>query len=144
MTIFSIKKARTDILNNINNLDFLNSKDKYGMTLLMFSARDNSTELIKLLIDAGVDINSQDNHNTTALKWAVLFNKIDAVKMLIEAGANVNLNNNLYNALFFNKHKIAKLLLDANANVSFINKLDTSHPFDMRIKNNYNNLINKQ
>jgi ankyrin repeat protein len=144
MTTFSREKARADILNNINNLDFLNSKDNYGITLLMLSARNNCTELVKLLIDAGVDINSQDNHNTTALKWATCFNQIDAVKMLIDAGANVNLNNCLYSVLFFNKPEIAKLLIDAGADVSFINKLDTSHPFDMKVQNKYNNLINKQ
>ncbi|XP_067941655.1 caskin-2-like isoform X2 [Watersipora subatra] len=66
--------------------------DNKRSTPLHLAARGGFTDIIRLLLDASVDMNCQ-THQGTALHEAALYGKIGAVKMLIEAGIDVNVPN---------------------------------------------------
>jgi hypothetical protein len=70
------------------DLDARTKRDK--MTPLMMAARYNSSESVKVLIEAGADVNAIDSVENTALRYAISYNDTDAVKHLVEAGADVN------------------------------------------------------
>ena len=53
-----------------------------GMSPLMFAARYNKVEIIKILLANGANPNSKDEKGLTALKYAQLSNANDAVLIL--------------------------------------------------------------
>lgn len=53
-----------------------------GMSPLMFAARYNKVEIIKILLANGANPNSKDEKGFTALKYAQLSNANDAVLIL--------------------------------------------------------------
>lgn len=61
-----------------------------GKTQLHLACRDGNFELVKELLNLGVEINKQDSDGLTALHIA---KNIEIIKLLIEAGANPNLQN---------------------------------------------------
>ena len=83
----------------------LNSKDRYGRTLLSLAAwsydcyplqQGTSLRLVKTLIAAGADVNAQDKENNTALFGPIsrfLVIRGEMIRTLIAAGTNVNLAN---------------------------------------------------
>ncbi|MBC9795948.1 ankyrin repeat domain-containing protein [Sinomicrobium weinanense] len=56
-----------------------------GMTPLMYAARYNKVEIIKLLIANGAKLKVKDNKGFTALKHAELSNATDAVALIEKA-----------------------------------------------------------
>lgn len=70
------------------NLDIRNCR---GETLLIKGIRSFwKIEVIKQLIDAGVDVNAKDNDGYTALILAAWAGRSDLVKLLLSQGANVH------------------------------------------------------
>ena len=59
----------------------------------ILASTNESCDLIRELIAAGVEVNMQDNEGNTALMWASLHGHIAAVKVLIAYGADVNIHN---------------------------------------------------
>ena len=57
--------------------------DTYGEKINM--------DMLKLLLDAGVNVNAMDNLHETALYKAAENGDIDAVRLLLDYGADVNL-----------------------------------------------------
>ncbi len=57
---------------------------------LMIAANDGNIDLLKTLLDSGVDVNVKDKFGMTALMWAS-HRRFSAVKLLIERKANINL-----------------------------------------------------
>ena len=53
-----------------------------GMSPLMYAARYNKTDIIKILILSGANINDKDKHGLTALKYAELSNSNESVVLL--------------------------------------------------------------
>ena len=53
-----------------------------GMTPLMYAARYNKTDIIKVLISSGARINYKNGHGLTALKYAELSNSKESVVLL--------------------------------------------------------------
>ena len=53
-----------------------------GMSPLMFAARYNKVEIIKLLLSKGARIDEKDENGFTALKYAELSNANEAVQLL--------------------------------------------------------------
>lgn len=53
-----------------------------GMSPLMYAARYNKVEILKILISSGANINVKENHGFTALKYAELSNANEAVVLL--------------------------------------------------------------
>ena len=80
------------IKSNIKNKDDANVRDEDGRTLLMHAALDteHNLNLIRLLIDLGIDVNAPDNQNWTALHFACQDQKTDIINVLLENNAKVN------------------------------------------------------
>ena len=84
-----------------------------------------SPEIVKLLIDYGVDVNNGRNNNTP-ISAACANENIDVVKLLLEAGAEIKSKyrhtNPLYVACEKNNYNLAKLLLEygADPNQTFV------------------------
>ena len=72
----------------------LNSKGRQGgESALHFASQREYIEIIKILIDRGINVDIQDDDGNTPLMNAVLLNRIDAVKLLLEFNANVEVQN---------------------------------------------------
>jgi ankyrin repeat protein len=101
----------------------VNDTDATGQTPLMWAARRNSEETIKLLLGSGARINTRDKEGKTALAHAASFHSEPRVaQALLAAGADVNLadvegQTPLIIAAYSNE-EIVKLLLDAGALVN--------------------------
>lgn len=107
----------------------VNAADALGRTPLMAAAEKPSTELIKLLLEAGArtSVNAKDNEGRTALMSASQQSNVEAIKTLLEAGAGVNAKDKLgRTALMYGhayKYRPAslepfKFLIGAGANVN--------------------------
>lgn len=79
-----------------NNAD-LNIKNSIGNTALdmAFLRCKDTTEIMYLLIEAGINVNSQNKRfgNTILLKVCEIDNRFDLIKKLIDYNVDVNLNN---------------------------------------------------
>ena len=62
----------------------INKKSK-GMTPLMYAARYNKTEIVKLLIASGADLKVRSDKGYTALKYAKISKAHDTYKLISEA-----------------------------------------------------------
>ncbi|XWS65471.1 hypothetical protein CRYUN_Cryun05aG0115600 [Craigia yunnanensis] len=64
---------------------------QHGRTALHTAAMANDVELIKIILDAGVDVNIRNVHNTTPLHVALARGAASCVGLLLSAGADCNL-----------------------------------------------------
>jgi uncharacterized protein len=82
-----------------------NTRDKYGITPLMYAARGDRPDManppatdhpaiVQLLIKSGANVNSSTNSGFVALFWAARYGHVQAAKVLIDNGANVNAQDN--------------------------------------------------
>jgi len=55
---------------------------------------DKCKIIMKMLIDAGIDVNSKDKGDGTPLYTAIMVGDIEIIKILLDAGADVNIRNN--------------------------------------------------
>jgi ankyrin repeat protein len=100
----------------------------------MNAARNNNTEVAKLLIAADANVNARDKFSCTALLWASKYGYIEFAKILIAAGADVNTKNNYigWTSLMLavqNGHiGLANLLIDSGAKVSISLIFKINHP----------------
>ena len=81
---------------NMNCVDillnrYINTKDEFDATLLHYAAIDGLTNIIKMILDRGVNINYRDCSGLTALHLAVLGNRDDIVEILLERLIDVNI-----------------------------------------------------
>jgi uncharacterized protein len=67
------------------------SLPKGGWTVLMYAARENARETVRVLADAGADLNLTDPEGTTALIVAIINAHYDLAAMLLEKGADPNI-----------------------------------------------------
>ena len=65
-----------------------------GSTPLITAAVFDRAEVVKALIDAGVDINLQNNEGSTALHTAAFLCRVEIVELLLAKGADKTLKNN--------------------------------------------------
>lgn len=90
--------------------------DHYRRTPLHWAAKNpQAHEVIRLLLQAGIDVNTQDRFGMTALHLAAKHGNLPCVKQLIEAGAGTRIydafGNTPYAWALTNKHKkVAELL----------------------------------
>ena len=72
------------------DLDLINSRDRSGLTPLMWSARMGDYELTRLLIDEGFvrskQINAKDSNGNTAIVWAAKNGHRSLVRLLMSSG----------------------------------------------------------
>jgi hypothetical protein len=83
-----IKEGETLLFNqyfikNIRNID-INSKDENGNSFLILSIKEGMNNIIKLLLENGIDVNIKNNSGNTALHYALSgknFEVADALKL---------------------------------------------------------------
>ena len=64
--------------------------------VLIMATRSNATTIVKLLVDAGVDVNYQDEHGETALHTAARLGHVECMRNLIAGGADIEIAENSY------------------------------------------------
>lgn len=101
--------------------------------LLLATEKDLNTNVIKSLIEKGLDVNSISKDGNSPLSFASFNGNVEVVKLLISKNANVNNINDFKNsplllASFFKKKnlktnydEIISLLIENNADTNFVN-----------------------
>ncbi|KAG6628361.1 hypothetical protein I3843_14G010800 [Carya illinoinensis] len=64
---------------------------QHGRTALHTAAMDDNAELVKIILDAGVDVNIRNVHNTIPLHVALARGANTCIGLLLSAGANCNM-----------------------------------------------------
>lgn len=70
------------------NIDFKDPTE--GTTLLMYASSIGDRQLVRLLVDAGVDVHDRDNAGWTALMYASQHGDPNIIRTLIKGGANTD------------------------------------------------------
>lgn len=101
---------------------------------------DGGKKVVKMLIEAKVDLNSL-KHGMTPLSNAILRNNTEIVQIIVENDANVNLPEEdgtmpLMYAVMMNNLKVVQLLLDAGADINTKDK-DGKTVEDIACERNY-------
>lgn len=92
-------------------------------TTIVEASKNGHMDIVKTLIEKGVDINTKDDYGYTSLSYAALKGHAEVVDLLIEYGADVNGRNHwggtaLVQAVFFGHVDIAKTLIDNGADMN--------------------------
>ncbi|WP_073321614.1 ankyrin repeat domain-containing protein [Aquimarina spongiae] len=80
----AIVKGDVDTVKKMIELGSDVNQKSLGMTPLMYAARYNRVEIMKLLIDEGANVKTRDKKGYTAMKFAELSNAQEAVALLKE------------------------------------------------------------
>ncbi|KAJ7583214.1 ankyrin repeat-containing domain protein [Mycena floridula] len=87
-------------------------------TVLSVAARSNHLEMVKFILDQGVDINAMRNGvRGGPLSAAAFYGHIEVVKYLIDKGADVNANNTILRDGVSGGLEVVKLLIDKGVNL---------------------------
>lgn len=94
---------------------------------LIQAAKQKEREIIRRLIEEGVDINTKDSEGRTAAMIATYNNDVETAKVLINAGADVNIQDNMKNNPFLYAGaegyvEILKLTIEADAEPTMTNR----------------------
>lgn len=105
---------------------------KPGGAMLRDAAESGNIDLIRIILDAGVDINEQSKIGTSALMRAVRFNQVECVKFLLANRADPSLaDEDGYTALSLatssNQSESIVLLVHGGANINALSGTDI-HP----------------
>jgi ankyrin repeat protein len=101
------------------------SRQENQPTLLMSAVMAGKTEIVRALVDAGVDVNIrvQNFIQFDALYFAVDGEYLEIVKLLIDAGADLEMQSSISHstaqAISKNNVDLLKILLDAGAKIHF-------------------------
>jgi hypothetical protein len=74
--------------NKLDKSSLLNPRVKQGWTNLIIMAKKGRIDIVRLLLEHGVNIDAVNEENATALMWATQKGHIDIVKFLLEQGAD--------------------------------------------------------
>jgi len=80
----SISKNDIDTVKKLIKMGVNVNKFSGGKSPLMYAARYNRVEIIKLLVEEGADIKAKDKHGATAIVYAKRAKAVDAEALLIE------------------------------------------------------------
>ena len=92
--IESVRKGRVATVKRLLANGASANDNRFGVTALMYAAKDGHAELVRELLTAGAKLNAKDNDGDTALMYAAIDNRAEIVKDLLTAGADVNAKNN--------------------------------------------------
>jgi ankyrin repeat protein len=101
-----------------------NSLDGQGWTPLMIATIEGHREVVRALLEYGVEVNAWNNQGWTALRFAVSMDETEILRLLLAAGADANLVDDegttaLMQAAVENSVDSLKALLDAGADPLF-------------------------
>lgn len=104
----------------------LNRQDPEGFTPLTKASYYDQPDIIRLLIQSGVDINQVDASTWTPLIAAVDQNCVESARILLEAGADINKPDEtgftpLHTAAMVGHDNMAEMLLAAGAEINVVN-----------------------
>ncbi|OUL96516.1 ankyrin repeat domain-containing protein, partial [Paraburkholderia hospita] len=68
--------------------------DRVGKTAMEYAAGQGQTQVVKQLLDTGIDVNRRYKNDLTALMWAAGYDRADTVKLLLARGADESLKDN--------------------------------------------------
>jgi len=92
------------LLANFESID-INSKDRTGLTALMYACSNGWLKLVEFLVDHGADIELKDHlSGETALFFAVRANHVNIVKYLLSKGADKDATDKKFQTV----HRIAE------------------------------------
>ncbi|ARF02627.1 SWPV1-008 [Shearwaterpox virus] len=155
------------VLSNNNNItqllvDYKADIKECDGYLLLHAVKANNIDIIKILLNNGINVNYVNDKGYTALHYAVENNKLDIVNLLLGKGANIEIVNecsfinNIIKFRFTNYYNMIELMLSYKANVNNIHdnyaplhlaideedeeiiKLLIRYGADINIKNTYN------
>lgn len=123
------------------DLYIMDDVDDKKYMLLEKAAALNNVDVLRLLLELGMDINSVTDDDNTALIMSSLYGHIDAVKLLIDAGASLELRNSQGNtalmaATFKGHSAVVRELLRAGASPNAYNN-DKVHPVVLAARSNF-------
>jgi len=127
MRAFCLADDKMELMEFVNGLEgkelpLHGVVDRHGNTLMHISAQRNKTEVIPILIKAGLNVNVKNDNGWRPLHGAIMNLANDAVKELIRQKASVNSKNNdgytpLHQACFFDNFSALKILLSKKKKV---------------------------
>ena len=127
----SVTHSLTDGLGHIRHREPWESRHRSKTTGLHVVAGFGLVELLRLLLDRGLDVNAEDSYYNTALHDASIYGQSDALKLLLDRGSEVNAKNidrntPLYLAVAFSREELLPTLLEQGADVDRLCKDDWS------------------
>ncbi len=116
----------------------LKATDELGQTPLMKAILLNRIEVVKDLINWGVDLNLQDNKQETALMKAVQTQNKVVVHLLLSSGAKVDIKNEngetaLHQSILKEDEKISQILIKYDTDLLLENKRGED-PYNLAMK----------
>jgi len=129
-----------------NGVD-VNQKDSSGNSLLIVSAANGQSSMVKLLLDSSADIHALDSSmKATALHAAAYLGHPEVMKILIEYGINldaqgpINGYTALHDAVWQNNVEGVRLLVNADARLDIKGK-NGDTPLDLAKKSGHKEII---
>uniref|UniRef100_W8B4D6 Acyl-CoA-binding domain-containing protein 6 n=1 Tax=Ceratitis capitata TaxID=7213 RepID=W8B4D6_CERCA len=83
-----IKEGNFNELQKNLTLEVMELLDEHGMGLIHWATDRNSVEILKYLIENGVDVNFRDSEQQTALHYAASCGHMECIRVLLEANAD--------------------------------------------------------
>lgn len=120
--------------------DVLDIRNSCGETFLHYFAVERSNDLVKVVLDKGVDVNALDSGAQTPLMESAMLGYSDTVALLLEYGADPNYQvrgeNALRCAIAREYYEVADILIKAGANINQRNPEGETILFDaVRMEN---------
>lgn len=113
----------------------INQIYKEHTLFLWFVKKDVSRDILKHLLNKGININQSGSDGKTALMHAVYYDHIRIIKFLLENGADINIKSESQDTALLiatgltKKYEITKLLLENGANPNDCNRVNFSSLF---------------
>eukprot|EP00919_Chromeraceae_sp_WS-2016_P000585 GHVR01001498.1.p1 GENE.GHVR01001498.1~~GHVR01001498.1.p1 ORF type:complete len:189 (+),score=16.30 GHVR01001498.1:166-732(+) len=99
--------------------------EEYVQPLYSEASKNGQLDMVRYLIESGVDVNARQNDGSTALSEASKNGLLDVVRILVDKGADVNAtqNNGLIDASRKGYWDVVKFLIESGEDVDAIDTL---------------------